>query len=391
MKVLLVIDSLSFGGAENVLITLAREAPRLGLTLEVVSLAPPTQGRAVWLSRLQDAGLEPRFLDIERLTQRDAVPRLVAEIRSSGCDVVHAHLETASTLAPIAARIAGVPALCTLHHVPSRLSGRDALRERLAVAVGGRSSGLLLVSQASYDAFAARYPWSHQPARWGVVHNGVDLDLFRPLADGEAPQLPPELGIPAGAPVAALVAHMRPGKGHAVALQAWPEVLRSRPDARLLFVGDGPLEDELRALSQELGIEHRVVFAGARRDVHELLPRVTLVVLPTRMEALPTALLEAAASGVPSVATAVGGVPEVVADGQTGWLVDEPVPAQFAVALQEALADPAELRRRGQAARARVVQSFSSSGWADRLDQCYRTVAAGRTVAQALGQAVGQA
>jgi glycosyltransferase involved in cell wall biosynthesis len=383
VKVLIVIDSLNFGGAENVLVTLASEAPRLGLSLDVLSLAPPTGGRSAWLPRLQAAGLEPRFLGVERLSRPDAVPKLALAIRRSGCEVVHAHLEDASTLVPIAARLARRPALCTLHHVPVPLRGREALRERLAVMAGSRSSGLVMVSQASYDGFAARYPGSHDPARWSVVHNGVDLERFRPPGPDDAAALPADLGIPSGVPVAALVGHMRIGKGQDVAVRAWPEVLAAEPDARLLLVGNGPLEDDLRRLARELGVEARVVFAGARDDVQEILPRVSLVVLPTRMEALPTALIEAAASGIPSVATDVGGVPEVVVDGETGWLVEGPTPQGFAAALRTALGDPAERRRRGAAARARAERIFGAAAWAERLAECYSAVAGGRTVGEA--------
>ena len=176
-------------------------------------------------------------------------------------------------MAPIAARLARRPALCTLHHVPVPLHGREALRERLAVMAGSRSSGLVMVSRASYDRFAARYPRSHDPARWTVVHNGVDLERFRPAGPDDAAGLPAELGIPSGVPVAALVGHMRIGKGQDVAVRAWPEVLAAEPDARLLLVGNGPLEDDLRRLARDLGVESRVVFAGVRDDVQEILPR----------------------------------------------------------------------------------------------------------------------
>lgn len=389
MKVLVVIDSLNFGGAENVLVTLAAEAPRLGLELELLSLAPPTDGRATWLPRLRAAGLPVRFLGLQRLVQPGGIPRLARAIRESGCDVVHAHLEDATTLVPPAARLARRPALCTLHHVPVPLTGREALRERLAVAVGSRSRGLVLVSRASHDGFAARYRRSHDPARWTVVHNGVDLDRFRPLRPGESADLPASLGIPAGAPVVALVGHMRIGKGQDVAVRAWPEVVSAVPDAHLLLIGDGPLEEGLRRTARELGVESRVVFAGARDDVHEILPRTTLVVLPTRMEALPTALLEAAASGVASVATDVGGVPEVVVDGESGWLVDQPDPQSFATALGRALGDDAERRRRGAAARRRAEELFGSSAWAERLAELYAVVARGGVVS--VGTAGGAA
>jgi glycosyltransferase involved in cell wall biosynthesis len=374
VKVLVVIDSLSFGGAENVLVTLAAEAPGLGLELDLLSLAQPTRGRAAWLPRLQAAGLEPRFLDVERLTQRNAIPTLAAAIRRSQCDVVHAHLETAITLAPIAARLADRPAVCTLHHVPGPLTGRDALRERLAVAVGSRSAGLIMVSQASHDAFAARYPRSHRPDRWQVIRNGVDLQRFRPLTDAERPGLP-EFGLLPGTPIVSMVGHMRPGKGHEVAIRAWPKVLLGAPDARLLLIGDGPLEQQLRDLTDQLGTADRVVFAGARDDVAAVLRHSSLVVLPTKSEALPTVLMEAAASGVASVATAVGGVPEVIVDGETGWLVATDTADAFADALTVALVDKAETGRRGRAARAHAERQFGSAVWAQRLDDCYQGVA----------------
>jgi glycosyltransferase involved in cell wall biosynthesis len=380
VKILVVIDSLSFGGAENVLVTLAAEAPRLGLALDVLSLAPPTDGRDAWLPRLHGAGLKPEFLGVERLVQRDAVPTLARAITRSGCDVVHAHLETASTLAPIAARLARRPALCTLHHVPVPLTGREAWRERLAVMIGSRSAGLIMVSHASYDGFAARYPRSYDPSRWKVVRNGVDLERFRPLAANERRTLPAELGVPPDVPVVAVVGHMRIGKGQDIAVRAWPHVLSVEPEARLLLVGDGPLEQGLRRLARDLGVDSHVVFAGARDDVHEILPRTTLVLLPTRMEALPTALLEAAACGVPAVATRVGGVPEVVIDGKTGWLVDHLVPEDFADALCSALQGPTERERRGLAARGLAEQSFSSRDWARQLSASYAAVAAGRRV-----------
>lgn len=373
MKVLVVIDSLSFGGAENALVTLARHASSVHLRIQVLALAPSTDGRSEWLSRLNLAGLEPRFLGVKRLLQPTAVPRLATAVRASGCDIVHAHLETASTLAPLAARLARRPALCTLHHVPVPLRGREAARERLAVNIGSRSDGLLFVSQASRDGFAAAYPRTAHQDRWSVVHNGVDLQRFTPLGSAKR-QFPSDLGIPSAAPVVSLVGHMRPGKGQDVAVEAWPSVLSREPEARLLLIGSGPHEEQLRTQVRDLRIVERVVFAGARDDVEALLRSSTLVVLPTRMEALPTVLLEAAASGVASVATAVGGVPEVVVDGETGWLVPAPRAELFAAALCDALACPVELTRRGAAARRRAQLHFDALTWVTRLRDRYEVV-----------------
>ena len=97
----------------------------------------------------------------------------------------------------------------------------------------------------------------------------------------------------------------------------------------------------------------------------------------------PLTRMEAAASRIPSVATDVGGVPEVVVDGETGWLVDSLAPQRFAAALRTAFGDPAERRRRGAAARARAERIFGAAAWAERLAECYSVVAGGRTVGQA--------
>ena len=372
MKLLIVIDALNVGGAENVLVTLAEQAPRLGLTLDVLSLAPPTAGRSDWLPRLRAVGLEPRFLGIRRVTQPDGVPALARAVRSSGCDLVHAHLETAATLVPPAARLAGRPALCTLHHVPVPLRGRAALRERLAVAAASRSAGLLLVSEASLRGFAAQYPRSARSRRWRVLPNGVDLQRFRPRSPLTPRSLPDLPGVPDDVPVATLVGHMRPGKGQEVAVRAWPAVLERHPRARLLLVGAGPREGQLRQLIRRLGLGDRVVLTGVRPDVADRRRAATVGLLPTQMEALPTVLLEASACGVPAIATRVGGVPEVVVDGVTGWLVAAPTPELFAAALDEAFADPGAAQERGAAARRRAERLFDATVWADGLNAEYR-------------------
>lgn len=307
--------------------------------------------------------------------------RVAKAVRGCGADLVHAHLGTASTLAPLAARLVGWPSVCTLHHVPKPLHGREAARERLSVAVASRSRGLIFVSHASRQGFAARYRCN--PKTWTVIRNGVELTRFRPRASSEHPGLPADLAVPANVPIVTLVGHMRPGKGQRVAIEAWPEVLRSNPTARLLLVGNGPEQPGLCALADRLGVRERVVFAGARDDVEVLLRGSTLAVLPTELEALPTALIEAAACGVPAVATRVGGVPEVVVDGRTGWLVDAPRPALFAAALCAALSDRARLRTMGQVARQHAERHFDARRWADRLASAYQTAAAGRAIADA--------
>lgn len=381
IRVLLVIDGLQFGGAENVLVTFASYARMAGVRPRVAVLAPPTGGRDRWLPAVRKAGLDPRFLGIDRLAQPNGVTRVAAAIRASRCDIVHAHLEDSATLVPVAAALARRPAVCTLHHVPEPvLDRRTALRERLAVRLASRTRGLIFVSEASRRGFAERY--GDDPRTWTVIPNGIDLERFSPPAPGDPSHtVRSELRLPPGAPVVTVIGHMRYGKGHDVAVEAWPRVLAEHPDARLLLVGDGPNLGDLRHRATELDITGRVIFAGPRDDVPDVLRASDLVLLPTRIEALPTVLIEAAACGVPAVATRVGGVPEVVTDGTTGWLFPTPEPEPAADAIRTALRlrrdAPTEFATVGQAARARAEARFDARVWTHRLATAYSAAIAG--------------
>jgi glycosyltransferase involved in cell wall biosynthesis len=378
VKVLAVIDSFSFGGAERVLATLARALPGVGVELMIASLAPYSPGRAGMLPVLRECGVPLTFLSVARLAHPWAVPRLVAAIRRSGCDVVHAHLGYSSTLAPVAAGLAGRPAVCSFHTVPVPLRGREAVKERLAVTVAGHSAGLIFVSEACMRAFAALY--RPRPRTWTVVPNGVDLDEFAPAPAGAPPDLPRGLPIPAGAPVVSLVAAMRGAKGHEDAIAAWPAVLRRVPGARLLLVGGGPQQEALAAQARASGVDDHVVFAGYRPDVARLLRASSVVLLPSLTEALPTTLIEAAAVGRPVVATRVGGVPEVVSDGRTGLLVPPGDPFRLGEAVADLLEDPARRAAMGAAARRTAVARFDARIWARRLREVYERALTGRPV-----------
>jgi glycosyltransferase involved in cell wall biosynthesis len=324
------------------------------------------------LSMLERSGLKPSFLSIPRLVSPKAIPVLARTIRNSGCDVVHAHLEYAATLAPAAARLVGRPAVCTFHHIPHRLPVKEAVKERLAVTIASRSQAMIFVSSASMQAFAARY--RSNPTSWICIHNGVDLSRFNPAPAS----FPPELGISEGSAVATLVAAMRGGKGHEAALAIWPSVVAQVPGARLLFIGSGPEEADLRRRADAAGMGDAVVFAGTRADVSRLIRASSLVLLPSESEALPTALIEAAACGRAAVATAVGGVPEVVSHGQTGLLVPVGDVRALSAAIVALLSDRERRVTMGTAARVLAEERFDMYRWARKLRSVYDGVVGGR-------------
>lgn len=384
MRVLTLIDALRMGGAETLLAPLARAARAGDVELDVVGVSPAAENSAKTLRVLREAGVQPRSLRVRRLLDPTAIPQLVGEIRRSGADVVHAHLEMAMTLAVPAGALARRPVVCTFHHVARPLTGRAAWRERLAVEAATRSERALFVSDASRAAFRDRYRPAGAPANWEVVHNGVDLATF---AAGPAdPAVRRELGGGPG-PLVVLPAAFRDFKGIPVALRAWPAVRERVPDAVLALVGGGELEPELRVAAAAAGLApDAVVFAGVRTDMPAVFRAADLVLLPsTHGENLPTVLIEAAGSGRAVVASRIGGVPDIVADGETGLLVPAGQPAALADAVVALLEDPARRGRFQTAAVRRAHALFSAESWLRRLVPIYRAAIDRRPAPAAVG------
>ena len=373
MRVLTVVDALRLGGAETLIAQLARVAPSTDLELSVLSLHGRSDEHARLAPLLEESGVTPHYLDVRRTLDAQGFGRLVRFIKRAQCDVVHAHLEMAMTMALPAARLAGVPAVGTFHHVHRPLSGRASGRERLALEVATRSDAAIFVSQASLQSFADRYRRGRAiPSSWKVVHNGIDVDYFTPgsLPSGQAP-LPTDLGL-SGRRVVTVLAALRDFKGIQHAIAAWPHVLEQHGDARLLLVGSGSEEASLRAQVSELGLTDSVFFGGMRSDIPDVLRGSEIVLLPSIYgENLPTVLMEAGACGRPVVASDVGGISDIVRDGETGLLVPPGDPAAVAQALLRILNDQELGRRLGQAGRRQVEQHFDARLWAKALRGVY--------------------
>lgn len=361
MRILQVLDSFSFGGAENLVVELARHAPA-HWDVRAASLAPAGQGRDAMLGRLADAGLRPFHIGVRRLLDPLGFTRLTATLRSLRPDVVHAHLGYSATLVPLAARAAGIGCVATLHHLPGEVSRGEWVKERLSVRVPAAMGKLIIVSSAAFDAFARR----HGPATdaWRMIPNGVDVDLFtRPRrverTDDDR------------RPLWVVVAALRAPKGHLDLLAAW-RILRDHGiDARLDIAGDGPHRATIERAISEFGLTDRVRLLGRHDDIPGLLAGVDGVVSASHTEALPTALIEAGAAGLPVVTTLAGGSTDVVTP-ETGWLVPVGDPEALAAALADAITHPELAAERGLAARNRVLEQFSMDSWLATLDQLYR-------------------
>ena len=341
------------GGAERHVATLL---PALDPELFACSLCCLGDGGPM-LAAIEAAGLPAITLGVR--SRRDAAGafvRLVRLIRRTRPAVVSSHGTTASLLARLAARRAGVPVTVAWKHNVGHL-GHHGAAERLAERIAGSSTARWFgVSHAQTGYLTASL--GVDPERIRVIHNAVE----------PGPPPPPR---PAGAPVTfACVAVLREEKGHADLLDAFGRVAAMRPGVRLRLVGDGPLRPELTARVAAAGLADRVEFLGARDDVAAVLADCDVVALAsTTVENFPYAILEAMAAARPVVCTAVGGVPELVDDGHTGHLVPPRAPGLLAARLL-ALADDADERRRlGAAGRRRVEERFGVEMQARRVER----------------------
>jgi sugar transferase (PEP-CTERM/EpsH1 system associated) len=203
------------------------------------------------------------------------------------------------------------------------------------------------------------------------IYNGIDTERFRPGPEGARSR--DEFGIPADAFVVGVVGRLDPIKDHPTLFAAFDALRGSVPSARLLVVGDGPERGRLEALAGE-----GVLFAGDRRDVPELMRAMDVFVLPSRNEGISNTILEAMATGLPIVATDVGGNPELVLQGRTGTLVSLGDPILLGAALRKYRSNLVHRAREGQLARARACDVFSVGAMVLGYEEVYGRVGWGR-------------
>lgn len=374
MRLLWLIDSLTLGGAERLALTFARAARGRH---DLVVCALKTIGGNPIEQQLREEGAEVVNLEARNLRDREGFRRLAALVRDRGIDVIHAHLTYASIWGALVARRTRVPLVATLHTLPlpRRPWTRDGVRQAImAWLLRKRAARVVAVSRAQADAWVARglVPRSQV----AVVPNGVEL-AARPRA-GATTTSPGRSAGPWGENhlVLGTAAVLREGKGIDVLLRAVAR-LAGTHDVELKIAGDGPLRVELAGEAERLGLGGRVEWLGYRDDVPELVATFDLFVHPALFDALPTAILEAMAAGVPVVASATGGIPEIVVEGETGLLVAPGDEEALATAIGRLVRHRTMLRELGAGGRRRAEEEFSTKRWVERLETIYREAVGG--------------
>jgi len=285
-------------------------------------------------------------------------------LRRYRIQLIHTNSYVPGNYARPAAALMRVPVIIDHWHGFTRFSRKRKIICRLL----GRITDLsLAVSQGVRDYLIE--PGGLDPARVRVVHNGVDvarLRQHRPRAEVRR-----ELGLPEGVPVVGLVARLDHwGKGHQEFLTALATLKEHYP-VEALIIGGGRREAEMRQLAGEMGLAGRVHFLGQRPDIPDLLSALDLSVLPSHSEGVSLALLEAMAAGLPVIATAVGGLPEVVTDGENGLLIPPKDPEALALALARLLDDPDLAKKLGKNAQRHVEAHYSMECLGREINEIY--------------------
>jgi glycosyltransferase involved in cell wall biosynthesis len=285
-------------------------------------------------------------------------------IRSERVALIHGHEFSAILCGWIVATVAGVPFVATVH---GKNYFWEKLRRRVAYRLVSRHGTMVVVSQDLKRFVCDKVGVAEK--RVEVIYNGVAP--AQTVTDEEAQKYKAELGISGRYPVLGVVGSLYPVKGHRFLLEAMPELLRRWPKAVLLVIGRGELDVSLKEQVEQLAIGANVHFLGMRQDVPRLLSVLEAFVLPSLSEGLSLALLEAMASGKPVVATRVGGNPELIDHGRTGFLVQPEDARDLAANLVKLLSDPGMMQQFGRQGAERVRQRFSMGQMVDRYRDLY--------------------
>jgi glycosyltransferase involved in cell wall biosynthesis len=290
-----------------------------------------------------------------------AVRHHIAEVSP---DIVHTHLGASDLLGSVAARSLGLPAISTIHTTEWRRDVRTYMTRRLVRLFVTR---MVAVSDAARRACLQRgFAGNDQVV---TIWNGVAAEAM----PGSGRELRRELGWQDDDLVVGMLSALRAVKGHDVAVSAFRQLLDEFPKLKLLIVGRGRERDRIANMTQELG--NRVAMIGHRFDVMRCLDAFDVCLHPSRAEALPTTLIEAMAAGVPVLATAVGGVPELVIDGRTGVLVSPPPTRdRLAEALAALLRDHPRRQALASAGRRRYEERFTIGPWIGGIRSLYEDV-----------------
>ena len=343
-------------------------------------------------AELRTLGIDVAIIDETRHGAAGIVTFLAEFFRDRRIELVHTHRYKDTVLGTIAAKLAGVPCIVrTMHGLREPMRGWNQVKFRAYEALDRLvlrcfANRVIAVSQRMADVLADS---AYRQSLMTTIHNGIDLRTV--AATRARADVRRELGVDDHTIVIGTAGRLSPVKGHDVLLRAARLVLERDRNVVFVIAGAGPLQQPLSDFASRLRIDSAVRMLGARHDVHDLMAAMDIFVLPSLNEGLPMAILEAMAAGKPVIASAVGGIPEVVQPRVSGLLVPPGDARALANACLELVSNPEQLQRMGAAGRRIAHGKFSHEHNGRALMETYRRVGQESRRVTAVGLCVGLA
>ena len=368
-RVVHVVHSFSVGGLENVIVQLINRLPADRFEHVVLSLTTISDFK----NRITQPGV--RFIELHKPPGHAVplYPRIYQLLRELRPDVLHTCNLAALEITPLA-WLARVPLRIHAEHGwdAHDPQGKNPRYQRLRKLYKPFVSHYVAVSKDLDDYLACSI--GVPASRRSLIANGVDTDTFSPRS-GEALPVPGCPFVPGQHWLVGTVGRLQTVKNQPLLARAFVRLLREHPEmaerARLVIVGEGPLRAEIESTLAAAGLQSHAWLPGARDDVANILRMLNLFVLPSQAEGTSCTLQEAMATGLPVVATAVGGTPALVQEGATGHLVPSDDEAALAAAIHRVYADEAGARRFALAARAMAVSQFGLGAMVQRYESLF--------------------
>lgn len=374
INLLQVVNGLAIGGAEKKLLELVKHLDKRRYNIIVCSIG---QGGPL------QKDFEALDLDVVVCHKRNKfdlslINKVARLIRECEIDLVQTTLLLADIVGAFAARWSGLrpPVISweTVSHGENDILRTKSRHVWAYKAAMKRVDKIVAVSREIQHSLMERRGIA--PEKIELIPYGVDLRKFT-RRNGTFDKRG-ELKIAGDRVVIGTVARAEPYKGVAYLQQAAVQLVRQYPKLDFLFVGDGSLRKELEAQVHALGLSQRIRFLGFRNDVHEIMNAFDIFVLPSLTEGLPNVILEAMASYKPVIATAVGGIPEAVVEGETGLLIPPGDAGAIAAAIRKLLSHNKAALRMGEAGRKRVEELFSLQREVASFDRLYQKLLSGK-------------
>jgi glycosyltransferase involved in cell wall biosynthesis len=366
-RIALLIETDGAGGAERMVAQLAMELETRGHSV-VVYLPPRGDG---WLEQqLRGSQVEVDQFWLNRAFDPGCARELASSFRNRGIDIAHGHEFSMAFYGAWASRLVGIPHVITMH---GRGYYADAVRRRVALRAAAMSSGAFVsVSQALARQLSKDLLLPQRKITF--IPNGVRL------AAVEHSTLRSELGLSEEDQLIVSVGSLYPVKGHCYLVQAVADLSTRFPRLHLAIAGRGQTHDSLRELGDSTGLGPRLHLLGLRADVANVLAAADIFVLPSLAEGLPLAVLEAMLAARPVIASDVGEIGTVLAQGRAGWLVPPANTEALAATIQAVLSDPAESARVALYASRRADAEYRLERMTARYEALYRTLMGGDTL-----------